>query len=72
MNKNQIKNNFITHRIGLYKVAYDLSKNGNNVEIDTTASKFGHIVIHKNDEDVYVMVKALTTLDPVPFSPILR
>ena len=68
MNKNQGKNNFITHRIGLYKVAYDLSRNGNNVEIDTSASKFGHIVIHKDDEDVYVMVKALTNLDPVPFS----
>ena len=64
----QGKNNFITHRIGLYKVAYDLSKNGNNVEIDTSASKFGHIVIHKDDEDIYVMVKALTNMDPVPFS----
>jgi hypothetical protein len=68
MNKKQGKNNFITHRIGLYKVAYDLSKEGNNVEIDTSASKFGHIVIHKDDEDIYVMVKALTNLDPVPFS----
>ena len=68
MDKNQGKNNFITHRIGLYKVAYDLSRNGNNVEIDTSASKFGHIVIQKDNEDIYVMVKALTNLDPVPFS----
>ena len=68
MDKNQGKNNFITHRIGLYKVAYDLSREGNNVEIDTSASKFGHIVIHKDDQDIYVMVKALTSLAPVPFA----
>lgn len=68
MDKGQGKNNFITHRIGLYKVAYDLSKEGNNVEIDTSASKMGHIVVHKDNEDIYVMVKALTNMVPVPFS----
>jgi hypothetical protein len=68
MEKKEEKNNFITHRIGLYKVAYDLSKEGNNVEIDTSASKSGHIVIHKDEKDVYVMVKALTKLAPVPFA----
>ena len=68
MVKNKGKNNFITHRIGLYKVAYDLSKEGNNVEIDTSVSKWGHIVIHKDEKDIYVMVKALTKLDPVPFA----
>ena len=38
MERNQ-KDNSITHKIGLYKVAYDLSKAGNNVEIETSKSK---------------------------------
>lgn len=62
------KNNLITHRIGLYKVAYDLSREGYNVEIDTSATKSGHIVIHKNDKDIYVMVKPLSKLSPVSFT----
>lgn len=68
MTENKGKNNFITHRIGLYKVAYDLSKEGNNVEIDTMSTKSGHIVIHRDDKDIYVMIKALSKSDAVPFA----
>jgi uncharacterized membrane protein YiaA len=68
MEANKGKNNFITHAIGLYKAAYDLSRDGYQVKIDTSASKSGHIKIQKDGKDFYVMIKALTDLVPVPFA----
>lgn len=68
MEANKGKNNLITHAIGLYKAAYDLSRDGYQVKIDTSASKSGHIKIQKDGKDFYVMIKALTDLVPVPFA----
>lgn len=68
MEANKGKNNLITHAIGLYKAAYDLSRDGYQVKIDTSASKSGHIKIQKEGKDFYVMIKALTDLVPVPFA----
>ena len=68
MEANKGKNNLITHAIGLYKAAYDLSRDGYQVKIDTSASKSGHIKIQKEGKDFYVMIKALTDLVSVPFA----
>ena len=68
MEANKGKNNLITHAIGLYKAAYDLSRDGYQVKINTSASKSGHIKIQKEGKDFYVMIKALTDLVSVPFA----
>lgn len=68
MSSNFGRNNFQTHRIGLYYVAYELSKSEPNVEIDSTDSSYGHIRMQKNGREIKIMVKALSSVDPVPFS----
>lgn len=66
--ENYEKNNFITHRVALYNVAYVLSKKGYDIEIDTSLSKYGHIVIHKDKGDISVIIKSLSKLYDAIFS----
>lgn len=68
MKEKNEKNNFITHRVALYNVAYVLSKESYNVEIDTSLSKYGNIAIHKNEKDIFVIVKSLSEFNEAIFS----
>lgn len=68
MNSNTGRNNFQTHRLGLYHAAFEFSKTEPNVEIDTNISKFGHIRIQKGGKEYRIMVKALSSGEPVPFN----
>jgi len=61
-------NNFITHRLGLYKIAYDLSEDGNLINIDYSVSEHGHILVMKKNENYLIMTKVLSELDPIPIS----
>jgi hypothetical protein len=65
---NMATNNFITHRLGLYKIAYDLSKDGNLINIDYSVSKRGHILVKKKNENYLIMTKVLSKLNPIPIS----
>lgn len=61
-------NNFITHRLGLYKTAFDLSEDGNLVDIDYSVSGHGHLSVNNGNHDYRILVKALTNVDPIPIS----
>jgi len=63
-----VVNNFITHRLGLYKIAYDLSKDGNLIDIDYSVSEHGHILVKKKNENYLIMTKVLSKLNPIPIS----
>jgi hypothetical protein len=63
-----VVNNFITHRLGLYKIAYDLSEDGNLIDIDYSVSEHGHILVKKKNENYLIMTKVLSELDPIPIS----
>jgi hypothetical protein len=61
-------NNFITHRLGLYKTAFDLSEDGNLVDIDYSVSGHGHLLVKKDRDDYRILIKALTDIAPIPIS----
>ena len=61
-------NNFITHRLGLYKAAFDLSEDGNLVNVDYSVSEHGHLLVKKDRDDYRILIKALTNVDPIPIS----
>jgi len=61
-------NNFITHRLGLYKIAYDLTEDGNFIDIDYSVSTHGHILVKKGKEYFKILTKALSDLAPIPIS----
>jgi len=61
-------NNFITHRLGLYKIAYELTDDGNFINIDYSVFKNGHILVKKGKEYFRILTKALSGLVPIPIS----
>ena len=61
-------NNFITHRLGLYKIAYDLTEDGNFIDIDYSVSTHGHILVKKDKEYFGILTKVLSDLVPIPIS----
>jgi len=63
-----VVNNFIIHRLGLYKIAYDLSEDGNLINIDYSVFKNGHILVKKGKESFRILTKALRDLAPIPIS----
>jgi len=61
-------NNFINHRLGLYKIAHDLTEDGNFIDIDYSVSEHGHILVKKGKEHFKILTKALSDLAPIPIS----
>jgi len=61
-------NNFINHRLGLYKIVYDLTEDGNFIDIDYSVSEHGHILVKKGKEYFKILTKALSDLAPIPIS----
>jgi len=63
-----VKNNFATHRLALYKTAYDLTENGLSVKVDYSVSEHGHLIVKEGSNEFRVLVKALSDLSPIPIS----
>lgn len=62
------RNNYVTHKLGLYLTAYLLSRNGFLVDIDKVLSRNGHIKITKGERSDLILSKSLSEMTAVPFT----
>ena len=66
MNEEKEKNNLIIHRVGLYRAAYELSRSGFSVQVDSYKPG-AQMVVRRNKKDISVMVRVLSGTSAVPF-----